>query len=400
VLEQHQRRRWTLTRCGRPANDRPHRPKPTETDPSVDQLPSFPPLPLLNQDGDDVDKLDKKGVGSAEDFENELQSSVSAFEALERDFQEVLQELMGDNSLEKFRLEYEKLHRALKKSHDQEKRLVKKCRELNSEIVNNQAKIKTALRLSQEDQQTITHLQKEMEKTWKLVSMSQEKETRAKETIQHLKDEMTNLSKLVERGAGISISQENVVKELKLAKEELQRQVDEQAEALSLLETQLLGQHKVQEDLRTEKDAALAESASLKEKLASKEAEIIRESKRRQKTHLELMDVRRNFDEKLKYEEKLLGDIAQQKVDIGDRDRHLIDAKATMDKYMRDYEALFSRTQKVRVGDVVVPEPLGHSVPVRPPTFVCPRIAPPVLLLFTTPPSSPPLLRGIVVICR
>ena len=224
---------------------------------------------------------------------------------------------------------------------------MKKCRELNSEIVNNQAKIKTALRLSQEDQQTITHLQKEMEKTWKLVSMSQEKETRAKETIQHLKDEMTNLSKLVERGAGISISQENVVKELKLAKEELQRQVDEQAESLSMLETQLMSQHKVQEDLRTEKDSALAEMAALREKLASKEAEIVRESKRRQKTHLELMDVRRNFDEKLKYEEKLLADIAQQKGEIGERDRHLMDAKATMDKYIRDYEALFTRTQKV-----------------------------------------------------
>lgn len=83
-------------------------------------------------------------------------------------FAKVLSDLMVDESLEKFRLEYEKLHRALKKSHEQEKRLVKKCRELNSEILNNQAKIKTALRLSQEDQKTITHLQKEMEKTWKL----------------------------------------------------------------------------------------------------------------------------------------------------------------------------------------------------------------------------------------
>jgi hypothetical protein len=36
----------------------------------------------------DDDKLNKKGV-TGEDFENELQSSVSAFEALERDFQEV-----------------------------------------------------------------------------------------------------------------------------------------------------------------------------------------------------------------------------------------------------------------------------------------------------------------------
>ena len=46
--------------------------------------------------------------------------------------QEVLQELMGDRNLERFRVEYEKLHRALTKSHESEKRLMNKCRELNS----------------------------------------------------------------------------------------------------------------------------------------------------------------------------------------------------------------------------------------------------------------------------
>ena len=44
---------------------------------------------------------------------------------------QVLQELVGDKSLERFRSEYDKLHRALKKSHESEKRLIKKCRELN-----------------------------------------------------------------------------------------------------------------------------------------------------------------------------------------------------------------------------------------------------------------------------
>lgn len=42
--------------------------------------------------------------------------------------------------------------------------------------------------------------------------MSQEKEARAKETIGQLKEEMINLSKLVERGAGLSMSQETIVK--------------------------------------------------------------------------------------------------------------------------------------------------------------------------------------------
>ena len=74
------------------------------------------------------------------------------------------------------RLEYEKLHRALKKSHDQEKRLIKKCRELNGEIVNNAAKVQTALKLSQEDQATIGSLRKEIEKAWTMVDVAHEKE--------------------------------------------------------------------------------------------------------------------------------------------------------------------------------------------------------------------------------
>ena len=75
---------------------------------------------------------------------------------------QTLAELMGDRGMEKFRGEYEKLHKALKKSHESEKRLMQKCRELNAEIVANSAKVATALKLSQEDQATIASLKKVM----------------------------------------------------------------------------------------------------------------------------------------------------------------------------------------------------------------------------------------------
>lgn len=48
------------------------------------------------------------------------------YEALERDFNEVLEDLAQDGSMEKFRKEYEKLHRALKTSYESEKRLVRR----------------------------------------------------------------------------------------------------------------------------------------------------------------------------------------------------------------------------------------------------------------------------------
>ena len=106
----------------------------------------------------------------------------------------MLTEIAGDASLDKFRAEYEKLHGALVSSHDSEKRLVAKCRDLNAEIVANAAKVQTALKLSEEDQATITGLKGEIEKAWKMVDATKEKESRAKETIQQLKLEIADLS--------------------------------------------------------------------------------------------------------------------------------------------------------------------------------------------------------------
>lgn len=81
------------------------------------------------------------------------------FESLE-EFQMVLNELVGDKSMDKIRVEYEKLIHALKKSRENEKRLMSKCRELNAEIVSTSTKVAAALRLSQEDETTITSLKK------------------------------------------------------------------------------------------------------------------------------------------------------------------------------------------------------------------------------------------------
>ncbi|CAF4304586.1 unnamed protein product, partial [Rotaria sp. Silwood2] len=125
-----------------------------------------------------------------------------ALKVMEDEFQTVLNELVGgDRSLDKFRTEYEKLHKALLKSHDSEKRLMQKCRELNAELVTNSAKVQSAMKLSDEDKSSIASLRKEIEKAWKMVDAAHEKEQRAKETIQSLRIEINNLSKLVEQGA-------------------------------------------------------------------------------------------------------------------------------------------------------------------------------------------------------
>lgn len=82
----------------------------------------------------------------------------SAFEALEKDFQEVINLLKGDKTLEKFQIEYEKLHAVLKKSRENEKRLMEKCRELNAELVVNSSKVAALTKLTKDDRETISSM--------------------------------------------------------------------------------------------------------------------------------------------------------------------------------------------------------------------------------------------------
>ncbi len=66
----------------------------------------------------------------------------------------MISELATDPSLERFRQEYEKLYKLLISSHENEKRLLKKCKELNADIgiflreVGNAARVQTAIKLT------------------------------------------------------------------------------------------------------------------------------------------------------------------------------------------------------------------------------------------------------------
>lgn len=177
--------------------------------------------------------------------------------------------------------------------------------------------------------------------------MSQEKETKARDTINALKEEMTNLSKLVERGAGLSLNQENLVKELKQAKDELQRQVDEQSAQLTMMDKQLEEQHKLQQELRQEKDEGIKSNSELRDRLGVKENENVREIRRREKTQKELQDARLRLDESIKQEEQLKEANVKAKAQGTELERHLSDARGTMEKYLKDYDNLFAKTQKV-----------------------------------------------------
>ncbi|XP_071090253.1 cilia- and flagella-associated protein 58-like [Haliotis cracherodii] len=271
----------------------------------------------------------------------------SAFEALEKDFQDVLGELMGDRSLEKFRTEYEKLHKALKKSHESEKRLMQKCRELNAEIVANSAKVSTALKLSQEDQATIASLKKEIEKAWKMVDAAHEKETRARETIQSLKMEISNLSKLVEQGAGLTMGQEHSVNELLKIKEELTKERDEQLQEITKLREQLAESTSQQGTLEQERANAEEKIQEISQDIQVRNNEAQREARKKDKLERELKQTKADLDGKASEIKAMTGQIERFKQDISKLEMQLKEQRVFNERSLKDSEVMHARFTKL-----------------------------------------------------
>ncbi|CAF3918888.1 unnamed protein product [Rotaria magnacalcarata] len=220
-----------------------------------------------------------------------------ALKVMEDEFQTVLNELVGgDRSLDKFRTEYEKLHKALLKSHDSEKRLMQKCRELNAELVTNSAKVQSAMKLSDEDKNAIASLRKEVEKAWKMVHAAHEKEQRAKETIQSLRIEINNLSKLVEQGAGITMGQEQDVNDLMKARDELSQERDKLLNDITQLRRDLDESAFKQSDLERKIHDFNEQILSLQEKITQSKTENIKEAKRREQIELELKTSKQSLE--------------------------------------------------------------------------------------------------------
>ena len=97
---------------------------------------------------------------------------------------------------------------------------------MNDTILQNAARVKGAIKLTQEDSNTIAVLRREIEKCWKLVETAKDKEEKARKIIQGLKDEIAKLHKIVEQGSGLSLGQDNTVHKLMRAQEDLQKEVE------------------------------------------------------------------------------------------------------------------------------------------------------------------------------
>ena len=226
--------------------------------------------------------------------------------------------------------------------------------------MNNASKVHTALKLSQDDQQTITTLRSEVEKAWKMVDAAQSKESSAKETITSLKEEIANLSGLVEKSAALTGTQEGMVQELTAARDELQRQTDEATGTCKVLETQLTNMTEVLERERVEGATLRGVVSDLEQSLQARSAEVQRGQRSKERLDKELKNTLKLLEARTGEQEALQAEATEAKTHGKELETQLNDARNTMDKYLRDYDTLYQRTQKL-TEDLEVSDSASHA---------------------------------------
>nr|CCC93514.1 conserved hypothetical protein [Trypanosoma congolense IL3000] len=223
-----------------------------------------------------------------------------SIDALEHHYVELQKELAMEPQLRPLGEEYGKIHRLLRKSHDGEKRLMTKIKELDHDIATHGANVESALKLARQDEEIITGLRKEIEKAWSLADSAHAREKETRERIHELRQQVLRLSQLVDKNASSTMGQESFLRDLIKTKKNFENErLVAQTKAEHLTDEKGFYQRKMQklkedfEDVRQQLDTTLRTYESLLRNLTETKRE-------RECLEQQVRDYRAESDEHLK----------------------------------------------------------------------------------------------------
>ena len=216
--------------------------------------------------------------------EKAADSEFENLEALEKTFQKVLMEVMADKSLDAFRAEYERLHDALIHCHKCNTELINRVKAMNEEIITNSSKVKSVLKLSHDDQKTIAKLRFEIDKSWRMVEIAQDREEKTKYIIEDLKVEAAKLQKLIETEGPTVFGPQPTSDELKCDVQELHREMQMYVDQIGVLTRDIA-------DGKTKREQDLARIESLKREHESMSGDLVEQGNVRGAVDNECMEM-------------------------------------------------------------------------------------------------------------
>lgn len=195
---------------------------------------------------------------------------------------------------------------------------------------------------------TIQNLKKEIERAWKMVEASHEKEQRAKETIHNLKAEITNLNTLVEQGAGLSVNQENTVNSLITQRDELLRTRDKLETQVQRMTAENIANTETVQKHESDKLQGEVEITSLRDMLNAKKTEADREMRRRQRLEKELSELKQTLEGRERSLRSIQNGIVEQEAQKELLDKSIKEQKWIVEQLTEKEDKMKSEIDKVK----------------------------------------------------
>jgi len=222
----------------------------------------------------------------------------SELSELDHEYEDVMAEMEQDVRLDKFRIQFEKLHNALKDSSTSNQRLQIKNREINAELVANASKVAQSVKQNQDDQVSIMQLKSELSKAWMLFDGANEKEQRLLENVQSYKVEIENLTQLCEKSKNTGGGTGEGISELSKQKQAFQKERDQLIEETQKLRVGMQEAEEQIMELEASSAEALAHNAELRQEVQTRQNDLALQERQKDIMEKELKQTMSECEEK------------------------------------------------------------------------------------------------------
>ena len=156
---------------------------------------------------------------------------------LEKDFEQIIEELSSDPAMVEFKRNYEKMYEALKTSHERETELLTECDQLTTHVSENAGKIKEVLSIASQDSGVIVKLKNDLNEAKQVLKQLKERDKQSQSKIEALSKVLASLKVVTEQhhkaNAGKIADFEKLVEE--------QKQVEGSEEIEAILSIAVIG---------------------------------------------------------------------------------------------------------------------------------------------------------------
>ncbi|KNC96800.1 uncharacterized protein SPPG_08003 [Spizellomyces punctatus DAOM BR117] len=270
------------------------------------------------------------------------------YTTMEIEYDNAWKEVAENDELNPFRIEYEKMHRAVIRSREHIEKLFAQYETSYDEYRVNLAQAQEAKEASVQDQQTIKVLRAQIKRAEEIVESSNKREEAAKEELRQLKMDISNLNATLKQGVGLSTSQEKALQELLQTKEQSTKELDEELEKIVHLRNIIAD---VSEKIKTadqQKRDLEREIYELRDKSATKKADIDAELRNKERLERDLRELRVVVAVKSQEVRGKQDSVNRATDDISILESQIKSQKNLMEKLLKDQESLTIRTIKLQ----------------------------------------------------